>query len=179
MAIEKKWPAIAPLAFTADGGQNGEVYLASTSKFKVKQVIIIKAEGLPDKILEVKRIVTDELMYVGPNGNIDLREDLSLYTTAIFSTIKAQEQNRPKISPEEYERAMYEEEPTVAKRSILVDTQGEKVSQENPLTVRDREAAVLTNLKTLEALGESLDNFVIVGDELVALSDGTLVKAGE
>ena len=39
------------------------------------------------------------------------------------------------------------------------------------------EMAVLTNLKTLELKGISLDDYICADDEIVALSDGSLVKA--
>ena len=127
MAIEKKWPKIDPIAFIADGGSEGEVQIESTIGFKVKQIVIIKATGLPDLILEVKRVVSDTLMFVGKNGNICERADLSLYIMATNPMIRADEQIRPKISPEEYERASYEEEPTIAKRVIGVDRLGNPV----------------------------------------------------
>ncbi len=41
----------------------------------------------------------------------------------------------------------------------------------------DTETAVLANLKTLELLGINLDEFVVVGDEITSLTDGTLIKA--
>ena len=41
-----------------------------------------------------------------------------------------------------------------------------------------REAAIANNLKMLELLGISLDNYVVADDEIISLSDGTLIKAG-
>lgn len=42
----------------------------------------------------------------------------------------------------------------------------------------DRETSVGVNIETLELLGIDTSNFIIVGDELISLSDGTLIKAG-
>jgi len=41
----------------------------------------------------------------------------------------------------------------------------------------DTEGAVLSNLKTLEMKGISLDDYICAGDEIVSLTDGTLIKA--
>ena len=132
MNTERKWAAIAPLAFTADGGECGQVTLASTVGFKVKQTVFIKGDPLPDLQLEVKAVQSDTVLEVGAKGNIQDRQDLTLYTTAANSTIEAPRQDRPSIPQKEYERAVYEEEPTMAKRVVPVDKQGNLIDECNP-----------------------------------------------
>lgn len=133
MAVEKAWPAIPERSLTADGGQYGELQVSSTEGFKVKQIITIKSDTQQSQFLEVKRVVDENLMFVGPSGKITDRSNITTYTTADNARIYAKEQRRPKISPEEYERAVYEEEPTVAKRIIPVDQFGKLITKDNPL----------------------------------------------
>lgn len=145
MAIEKKWEAIPARAFTANGGgtpaNKGLVTLASTIDFRVKQQIVITAIGLDSLELEVKRIESENTMYVGVPGGIDLRADLTAFTVSAGSQIFALAQPRPSIPDKEYQRAMFEEEPVVAQRSILVDDFGDKYNKDNRFPV-DAEVTV-------------------------------------
>lgn len=61
------------------------------------------------------------------------------------------------------------------KAKFREDSSGNTVVAVND-TLGGREAGAHTNLKTLEMLGITLDNYVVVNDEIVTLSDGTLVK---
>lgn len=135
MAIEKRWEAIPARLFTSNGGAEGQVTLASTRDFKVKQEILLKGTGLDGIKLEVKRVVSDTLLLVGKPGDIKLRENVTAYTTAASATIEALEQSRHSIPDKEYERAVYAEEPIVAKRTISVDEGGDYYNESNPLPV--------------------------------------------
>lgn len=133
---EKRFKAVPPQLFTADGTTTGQIAVADTRLFKVKQKIILSATSLPDLELEVKRIDSVNIMYVGPDpGNIDTRTDISAYTTALSAAIFANEQKRTSIPEQDVERNTYEEEPTVARRVILVDPLGDKYSDKHPLPV--------------------------------------------
>jgi len=126
--IEKRLRSIAPRLFTADGKVNGSITLASTRPFKVKQEITISAIGLPTLDLEVKKINIPFELILGPrNANIAAYTNLTAYTTALSAAIFANEQKRPSIPFEESTRAVYDEEPTVAKRNVLVDQDGEYI----------------------------------------------------
>lgn len=125
MALEKRWEAISPIAFTADGTSEGLVTIDNACDFRVKQKVYIRATGLPNKYLEIKKIESDQKLYVGPiSSDICAREDISAYTVALGATIEAPLQNRPAIPDKEHERAVFEEEPVVAKRIIPVDQCG-------------------------------------------------------
>lgn len=133
---EKRFKAVPPQVFTANGMADGQITIANTKLFKVKQKVIITGTALTRLELEVKRIDSINIMYVGPNpGNIDTRIDLSAYTTAAAGAIFANEQPRPSIPEQEVERITYEEEPTVARRVVLVDPLGDKYDILNPLPV--------------------------------------------
>ena len=125
MALEKRWEEILPIAFTADGTAEGLVTVEDACDFRVKQRIYIKASGEPAKYLEIKKIKSPTEIYVGPiSSDICARTDISAYTVGGGATIEAPEQKRPSIPDKEYERASFEEEPVVAKRTVMVDQCG-------------------------------------------------------
>ena len=128
MAIEKFWERQGPVAFSANGGEDGLVTLSSVICFKVKQSVSIKAIGLPTLQLEVKRVISATQLYVGPrqsvpqkNRSLKTRSDLSAYTTALSASIQAVEQSKAKVPPNDIIQAVYEHEPTIAIRTMMVD----------------------------------------------------------
>ncbi len=145
--LEKRFYAVPPQLFTANGTTNGVITVAANAcaLFKVKQKVYVSAVGLPDLYLEIKEIDNEENIQVGPipgtlnapNGNsgISARTDISAYTLALGAAIFADEQKRPSIDNIEIVRATYSEEPTCAVRSILVDECGDLVNNTNPLPV--------------------------------------------
>ena len=145
--LEKRFYAVPPQAFTADGTSSGVITIAANacSLFKVKQKVILTASTLPNITLEIKEIDNEHNIQVGPiagtlgvvgnNTGISARTDISAYTVALGATIFADMQKRPSIDNIEIVRATYEEEPTVAVRSILVDECGNLVNDNNPLPV--------------------------------------------
>lgn len=122
--IEKLWPAVAPVQLTAAGNTRGLVTITSTSGFKVKMAVTI-ADGSNTQLLEVKRVVNETQMFLGEKGDIKLRSDLSSFPAG--SSVWALEQPRNSIPLQEIERAIYEEEPTVARRVIQVDELGRPI----------------------------------------------------
>jgi len=127
--LEKRWIAVPPQAFAADGTADGKITVTDSTLFKVKQLVILVSNTIPSRDdLEVKRIPDKNTIFVGPKGgNIDSRVDLSAYLLTDSSTIAANEQQRSKVPEQEIERLTYEEEPTVARRSVLVDKMGDKI----------------------------------------------------
>lgn len=136
MAIERKWDRIPPRAFVLNGGADGAVYLASTRNFKVKQKVAVEATGLPTLLLEIKRVVSPTKLIVGQiSSKMSDRQDLSGYSLDKNPTIRAEEQDRSGIPNEQHERAVYAEEPIMAKRVIQVDEFGDYYSEKNPIPV--------------------------------------------
>lgn len=139
--------AVPPQLFTANGTANGVITIATgaCSLFKVKQKVLITATGLPTLLLEIKEIDSQDNIQVGPiagtlltpgaNTGISARTDLSAYTILLGAAVSADEQKRPAIDFAELQRAMYDEEPSVAQRSILVDECGDRINGNNPLPV--------------------------------------------
>lgn len=136
MTREKTWSAISPKSVTFNSTASGQVFIATTEEFKVKQLVTVRGNALPPLDLQVKRINSDTELLLGPRNPSSDPVDLSLYTVAASSTISAQEQTRPSIPDKEYMRAVYAEEPAVAIRGLLVNEQGQPYSDENPLPIQ-------------------------------------------
>lgn len=136
MAYEKLWKLIAPKSFASNGGTDGRVVIADTVHFKVKQLVILKSSSIPQETYQVNRVENSTTLYLGPvNSRIEVRSDLSLFTTADSATIEAIVQPRSKVPEQEVERITYEEEPTVARRVVLVDPYGDFYTLDSPLPV--------------------------------------------
>lgn len=136
---ERSWLEIEARLFTANGTDTGLVTVESTVNFHVKQKVIIEATGTPDlRGIEVKRVINRHLMIVGPEGAIHQTSDLTEYTVAKNTSIRAIEQPRPSIDEKTHARATYEEEPTMAKRMIPVDRYGNLIDENNPLVVTNK-----------------------------------------
>lgn len=167
---EKRLKAVSPVAFTANGTSTGQITLSSTSGFKVKQVVILKSNTLAPANFEVKRVDSGTVAYLGlVGGKITDRVDLSMYLVADGANISASEQTRPSIPEQEIERLTYEEEPTVARRTILVDEFGNKITEANPLPVDATISVVVPPITVdIDAFSNDPDNVMLVGSE-----DGT------
>lgn len=142
--IEKKWLAVAPQLFTADGNTEGVIPLANTFGFKVKQKVVLVNPNLPanqqNLQLQVKRVYKTKLI-VGPiptqqgQQSLTVRYDISAFTVADGSYVYAQEQDKSTLKPDDIVQAVYEQEPTVAIRTIFVDQNGDFYDEGNPLPI--------------------------------------------
>lgn len=170
MAIEKKWEAFPSVAFSANGTVDGIVTIPLTFGLYTKQKILLKSNTQGGKALEIKRVLSSTQVVVGPDGaKLDVVSDVSAFTTADSATLEAAEQPRPSIPLQEHERAVYEEEPVVAKRVILVDQLGEKYNDSNRLPVDAQVSVVVPPVSVdLDAFSATPDNVLMVGTE-----DGT------
>lgn len=145
MAIEQKWPAVAPQPFTADGGAQGQIAAADVRGVKVKQFIVIKATGQPDLRVQVKRVVKKTgKITVGPpsdqqtQGKAGLRTttDLTAYTLLAGAFFYAEEQDKVRVKKDDQDAATYEQEPTVARRVVQVDQFGDFYDDDNRVPVK-------------------------------------------
>jgi hypothetical protein len=145
--LEKRFYAVPPQLFTANGTNEGVVTIAggAATLFKVGMKVYINATGLPTLYLQIKEIDSETNIQVGPipgtlktpgaNTGITARSNISAYTVALGANISADEQKRPAIDYAEIMRAVYDEEPTVALRTVLVDELGDRYNPANPLPV--------------------------------------------
>lgn len=137
---ERNWLKIEPKSLTSDGTVGGLVTLDKKAicLFRVKMVVVLEATGEPPLRVEVKRVVSDTQMIVGPERSrtnpppknrplVDDFIDISAYTTAKGSTIRAYDQKRTGVPVDQIERFVYEEEPVMAYREFLVDCFGRPI----------------------------------------------------
>jgi hypothetical protein len=117
-------------------------------------------------------------MVVGPiSSPIEAFSNISSYTVAGGAMVYLPEQRRTSIPWEEQERATYEEEPTVARRTFLVDELGDGYRKDNPLPVQLSDGSI--NIGTvnaeLEVFLTHLDNYPNLGEihDSVRIGDGT------
>jgi hypothetical protein len=164
--FEKRLAAVPAQLFIANGntGGMGAIMIASDpiDLFKVKQKVFVSASGLNILSLEIKQI-SNGIIFVGPlpspgvAGGISARADLSAYTVAAGANIYADEQKRPSIDNAEINRAVYEEEPAVALRTILVSSSGQVVNTNNPLPIAI-ESTIPEQWDDIELVYDSNDN---------------------
>lgn len=132
--LENRFAAVPEQLFTVNGGIDGTIHIPDASLFKVEQRVMITAVGRPNLELEVKKVINSTSIVVGPiTASNNTYTDLSNYTIALSAKIFANEQLRPIIPQDKFIRAVYECEPTVATRVVMVDAFGEKYSDTNPL----------------------------------------------
>lgn len=143
MAIEKKWSAFGPTAITADGTTEGQIFIPDTCGLYVKQKVRLISDTSQIVNLEIKRVRSSTEIVVGPSGqNINTCSDVSSMLVADNATLRADEQAMNHIPPADIQQAIYEREPIVAERNILVDCYGDFYTRDNPLPV---DANVTTN----------------------------------
>lgn len=143
MAIEKSWAAVSPRLFTANGGPEGQIKLDDTRGFKVKMLVILVSNTIPNSAetqpFQVKR-VNKKSIIVGPpqasqlqgKSGLKATTDVSMYTLADGSYVYAVEQGRNNIKPDDIIQAVYEQEPVVAIRTFPVDENGDSYNENNP-----------------------------------------------
>lgn len=136
MAFERSWPAVAPQLFTSNGTSTGVVTVADTRGFKVKQIAVLVANGVNQQV-EIKRVLSPTQLIVGRVGKpINDRLDISSFTVAAGSYIQAEEQKKAELTKADQDYATYDQEPTAARRAVLVDQLGRYYEQANPIPVQ-------------------------------------------
>ena len=133
---EKRLLAVDQQLLLTDGTVKGEITVDETSLFRVGQVVTLASDTQEYATFKVKRILKNSIIFLGDECKpIQQRSDLSTFLVADNAVIFAREQKRPLIPEQEIERYTYEEEPVVARRVVLVDKYGERVSEDNPMPV--------------------------------------------
>ena len=67
---EKKFLHRGPFLFTADGTVTGIITIADTRGLKVKAILEIKSNTIPTARFQIKRIISDTQLIVGPEHTI-------------------------------------------------------------------------------------------------------------
>ncbi|CAK0741503.1 hypothetical protein CCP1ISM_130010 [Azospirillaceae bacterium] len=181
MAQERTWSAVSPQAFTSNGTQFGVITVADTIGFKTKQSAYLTSDTKPKLAVQVKRVLSKTQLVVGTINNAQIGSwpplDISAYTVADSAAIGAEQQEKNKIQRDDIEIATYESDPTVAKRTILVDNYGNFYNVGNPIPVQLSDGSI--NIGTvnaeLEVFLSAKDNDPDIGDihDSVRIGDGT------
>jgi hypothetical protein len=184
MAIERFWEKIGPVPLTADGTENGKITVEDTDCFKVKAFVLLKSDTQGVQRFQIKRVISKTEMFLGLEGTkITARSDLSIFKASENTTIEQPEQEKVKLDQEDMDQATYEQEPTVARRSLLVDKGGNHYTVMNPFPVRlsDGNVNIGTVNAELEVQLSHKDNSPDPGDvrDTVNVVDGFLIRRFE
>jgi hypothetical protein len=131
VAFEKTLPAVPVQLILVDGGMSGQIQVPYTAGFKTKQRVFIYSNTQPSKVeLEVKQVVDSQNIILGPKStSLKDTTNLTIYKASEGAAIYADAQDRQAIPPDMYSRAVYEEAPTVAIRTIPVTSLGQVINQ--------------------------------------------------
>lgn len=134
---ERRIYAIPSTLFISDGTNKGQLQVTDNSLWMVGQIVVLTSDTQDNLELKIKRILPDKnTMFVGPKDkNIHVRTDISDFLITDNAALQSNEQERPSVPEQEVERATFEEEPTVARRVIIVDKWGCRIDEANPLPV--------------------------------------------
>jgi hypothetical protein len=135
--LEQKWDAVSPQLLTANGTTTGQLQVADTAGFRIKQVAYLKdnSNTLP---VQVKRVLSKTLLIVGAVDNKIaswIPIDLSAWTTANGAAIGAEQQPKNNIPDKDHYSAIYESDPVVADRVVQVDKYGNYYDIDNPMPI--------------------------------------------
>jgi hypothetical protein len=179
---ERTWPSVIQTPITVTGWK---VTVADTAGIKVKQDATLSKPGQETQTFEVKKVFnrTELLLGIADKG----QSAISGITQFNGGTLTISEQTRNKLGDSPIARAVYEEEPTIAIRTVMVDQYGEKYSDTNRLpvaidgninigTVEAEVVVKLTHLDNVPNEGDIADSTRIGdGTDLLAINpDGSI-----
>jgi len=176
---EKRYYAISPQLFTADGLTDGTITVADTFCWKVGMCVTLVSDTVAPYKVKIKAILSETIIKVGEvNTPIYKGLDVSALIVADNAMIGLPDDHhnnkRPTIDLYEIWRQVYEEEPTVAVRSHLVDWLGRSYCAENPLPV-DATIVVPPGGQDVNVRDENGDPFTTLNPLPVEVA-GTLVS---
>ena len=117
--------SLPPVLLTAQGTNLGRIVVTDNEYFKVNQIVVIGDPILPHVQAKVKRIDSPTQMVLGPvDKSVSSKDTLDLSAYGITSFIYAKEQIKSYPSIKEMDESAFEQEPTMARRTVLVDKYG-------------------------------------------------------
>lgn len=118
---ERTWPSVLLTPISVD---NHVITVSDTFELKVKMEVVLSKAGLDSEQFEIKRILSRTTLMVGPIG----KPISKISEAAKFNggTLSANEQSRNKLGDAPILRAVYSEEPTMAVRTVMVDSYGDR-----------------------------------------------------
>lgn len=141
-AFEKKWPTIllSPIYVA-----NHIITVPSTAGLHSRQKITLRKIGVEPKEFYINRVLSDTQITVYHKDGEFVSKDNPVEFDG--GSLEMSEQNRNPIQADYVIRAVYEEEPAVALRTMLVSQYGERVS-----TYKDKQGQISLNVNALNGL---------------------------
>jgi len=169
---ERYWPTVllSPISIL-----NHIVTVSSTVGLHSKQIVVLSKTGQISQEFEIKRVLSDTTLHVGPKDSGRMQE----YSNPVQfdgGSLAMSEQNRNPMGSEIFLRACYAEEPLVALRTVGIDRNGQYYTTDNPLPVQLSDGSI--NIENVNANVSvqltHLDNWPKVGDvnDSVRIGDG-------
>src|SRR5579862_10068551 len=100
MAYERKWAAVPPQLFTANGGQFGLITVANTAGFRVKQSAYLTNTAGQKQAVQIKLVLSSTMLIVGNCDNQIanwVQVNISAWTVASGAAIGAEWQPKNTI----------------------------------------------------------------------------------
>lgn len=171
---ERRWPLQFFSPISVDP-VSGIITISSTKYVKVNQLVTLRAAGQEAGQYKVRAVVSETQVQLGAQENPFKQIEKPFQYAGGSMTVD--EQERSPIQPSVITRAVYEEEPTVAFRNVLVDWMGRFYAPDNPLPVQLSDGSI--NIGTVNAELETQlshrDNWPDAGDvhDSVRIGSGT------
>lgn len=158
MSSERNLSPVPPILLTANGGTEGQLSLTTTLGLFVKQVISIQGITVPRLNVQVKYVINNTQILVGPVGqNLQTKTDVSAFTTADGAFVYAAAQPKSTLPSEERLYASYIQEPSNSWRVTPVDSFGNSFDPTNPLPVSIDSEIVIGEVEVVGPSGHLLD----------------------
>ena len=137
--IERKWLAVTATPLIANGTTIGIVTVQDTAGFRTKQSVFLLSSTLGQKQYQVQEVLSPTQLVLGPMGSKVGRQnfaDVSAFLISDNAALGAAEQDKAANPPDkDHYSAIYESDPVVADRVILVDQFGRLFGNGNPLPI--------------------------------------------
>lgn len=173
MKLAKSWGEVPPTPLTVDGNTLGIIKISSTIDFYSQQIIVLKSNTQERVDLTVKTVIDSTTIELGLRGILNSKiPDLSNFLVSDSAVIWAPLQPRSDITFDDYMRHMYEEEPIVGWRSLLIDSSGNHIDKTNPLQVQLAGDSITIDKLNVKLTAQ--DNIPTAGDihDSIRVSDG-------
>jgi hypothetical protein len=116
---------------------NSQIIVSSTRGLHPKQQVTLSIPGQTPLLVEIKRVLSATNITVGePNQGIKNQYNQTILVPYDGGTFTAYEQSRNPMGMEPVIRAVYEEEPTIALRTVMVDPLGNMYDADNPIPIK-------------------------------------------
>lgn len=123
MAVERRWEAVSQF-FVNNGTSTGLIVVPDATGFFAKQKVSLVSNTQAAKVYEVRRVTATTVQVGEVGSNFTTYANVSMYTIADAAQIIAPEQEKPTIKPDEIWQAVYQRDPALALRELLVNKFG-------------------------------------------------------